>query len=374
MLTIKLDDLKAALNTVLPAVGRNPTILENILLKLKGGWATLTANDGTREITAGLDCEGESLPMLLPAAKLKGIVANSGSAPNININYNSTTQTIGASVNRSRFSLASLPALDYPQLTRDDPTHDPELATVELTGDLLASDIKAVIDCVAVQDVRSYLNGLCVQLTEKHINLVATNGHLIGWIQREAEPKLTEGTATVILPRVTASDLTREKSTCQLTVRKKSLTADYNPLTTITSRLIDGRFPDYQQLFPDYDTLQPPIIIDREPLLNGLKCATVVAEKEKIYGVQLQFEGNRLTLTLQNSRNEDATTELTTETEVVTKQVIGLSVNYLITLLSHITSHQVALYLNTENTMLHLTPNPKPNGYSQRYAVMSMKI
>lgn len=386
MINLQTDDLKAALATVSPAAGKSSThpILENLLLTVTGGWATLTAQDGTREISSSLESDSsEDEAILIPAAKLKGIVAQSGAAPSITLHRaKNSGDSIIASVNRSRFTLASLPVADYPRLTRDDSTHDPELATVQLTGELLAGDIKAVLDCIASNDVRAYLNGLCIQLTEQHINLVATNGHLIGWIQREAEPILhaagegsfVDGVTTVILPRVTAADLTREKGSCTLTLRRRSMTAAYPPLTTLHSRLIEGTYPNWESLFPAIDSLQPPIIVEREPMLSALKYAQVIADSDQYLAVRIQTQSNRMTISLDNAKNENCTSDLPTFTTSETPQAITINVHYLIAILSHMSSPEVALYLNAESTMLHLLPNPTPAGYRQRYAVMSMKV
>lgn len=280
---------------------------------------------------------------------------------------------VSVSINKSRFFISTLSPNDYPTLTVDE-DHNPKLGSVRLTSSLLATDIKAIIDCVAVQDVRAYLNGLLFHLTEKHLHLVATNGHLIGWIQRECDPTLTDSECSVILPKITAHDLTRETITnCTVTMRQKTLTADYEPVSTLTTHLIDGKYPNWQTFFPELHALSQPIIIGRYELLNALKYCQVMADRDQ-FGVRLDMEANRLTLTFHNQRGEEVISELTTETTLNEPRTIGASFVYLITLLNALNSAEVALYLNAENNLLHLLPNPQPDGAIQRYALMGMRL
>jgi len=246
--TIKREDLLAPLQQVIGAVERRQTlpILGNILLKSTGGDLTLSATDLEIEMVANAASEGsEDFQTTIPARKLLDIckALPDGSQINFNIDENRVSLTSA----RSRFTLSTLPARDFPSLDEIE---------VQQTFEISQNQLKGLFDktsfAMAQQDVRYYLNGILMEISSNSIKLVATDGHRLALSEIEVESGVSQE-RQIIIPRKAVLELSRlldsGDSLVKCEMSQNHLRVETGSLV-FTTKLIDGKFPEYQRVIP----------------------------------------------------------------------------------------------------------------------------
>ena len=248
-LSIIREDLLKPLQQIIGAVERRQTMpaLSNLLLKGSNQQLSITATDLEVELVATLDMEIEDHgATTIPARKLLDICRSLPDQAKIAIN--SSNEKIKVNSGRSRFSLATLPAEDFP--TIDDLELDQNIVIKE-------GEFKALIEksafAMAQQDVRYYLNGLLLELDSNQFRTVATDGHRLALSQLDHKSDI-DGSRQIILPRKGVQELLRLLSSNEneitISIGKNHLRVNLTNLQ-FTSKLIDGRFPEYQRVLPD---------------------------------------------------------------------------------------------------------------------------
>ncbi len=359
------ENLQKALQRVHGIVDRRATmpILSNVLLEAEDGKLVVTATDlevGARsEQSATVLSAGRAA---IPAKHLLDIVRNlpRGELDLRKMENNQVKITSG----KARFRIVGAAAEDFPDL----PDLDID-SLVELPGDVLAEMILKTQYAVSTDETRYNLNGVFLERKEGVTRMVATDGHRLAIMGRElgADFNLDRG---VIIPRKGLTEMGRllgeKPETVGLGFSGTNAIFRVEGLLLVM-RLIDGQFPDYEQVVPE--VAQAAVRINREEFLSTLKRVRLVSG-DKAPSVRLQTGGGVLTVSSENPDLGEAIEELTVEYEGPDLKV-GFNANYLVDVLSVLTGDQVELNA-TDDLSPGIIRSPEDEGYTA--VVMPMRL
>jgi len=364
-LSIAREDLLKPLQQIIGAVERRQTMpaLSNLLLRANEQNLSITATDLEVELLATLDMEIEDQgATTIPARKLLDICRSLPDQANVVIN--SSNEKIKVSSGRSRFSLATLPAEDFP--TIDDLELDQTIRVKE-------SDFVGLIEktafAMAQQDVRYYLNGLLLELEAGQIRTVATDGHRLALSQLEHKSDI-DGSRQIIVPRKGVQELLRllskEDNEISVALGKNHLRVNLANLQ-FTTKLIDGRFPEYQRVLPD--ECDNRATIDKLVLKQALTRASILSN-EKYKGIRLILDDNTMVIQAHNPEHEEAEDEIEIEYSGDRLEV-GFNVVYLLDVLNALDSDKVEIIIQDANSSALIV---SPESQASRYVVMPMRL
>lgn len=364
-LEISRESLLKPLQQVIGAVERRQTLpaLANVLLNADDTGLQLTATDLEVELRADVGAEiergGETT---VSARKLLDICRTLPAGAAIDLELKG--EQIELRSGRSRFVLATLPAAEFPRV-------DDIQAQVEF--ELPQGDLKRGIDrigfAMAQQDVRYYLNGLLFELAGDRLRTVATDGHRLSVCESPAALPGSEG-LQVIVPRKGVHELARlleeGETSAQLRLGANHVQVSM-PGLRFTSKLIDGRFPDYNRVVPQETsrTLQ----VEREALRQAL-ARTAILSNEKYKGVRLAMSEGMLRIRTHNPDQEEAEEELEVTYEGEPLE-IGFNVVYLLDILGSLEGEQVRIGFNDANSSCLVTDAASEQA---RHVVMPMRL
>ena len=363
--TIKREDLLHPLQQVIGAVERRQTlpILGNVLLKSSGGDLSLTATDLEIEMVTGLIAEqSEDFQTTIPARKLLDIckALPEGSAIAFTVDENRVSLNSG----RSRFTLATLPAQDFPGLDEIE-----GLQSFSIPQKKLKSLFDKTSFAMAQQDVRYYLNGILMEISAGKLKLVATDGHRLALSETELETGSDEE-RQIIIPRKAVLELSRLLDTVEDSAKcilsQNHIRLEIGSLV-FTSKLIDGKFPDYQRVIPvdGNKTME----VERETLKQSMSRIAILSN-EKYRGIRLSLTDGNLSIQANNPDQEEAEEELPVnyhESELE----IGFNVTYLIDVLNVLDSQKVQVKLKDSNSSAIISDSEDS---SSLYVVMPMRL
>ena len=362
---IEKETLLNPLQQIIGAVEKRQTMpaLSNVLLRATENSLTLTATDLEIELVSHIamiiDQPGD---ITVPARKLLDICKSLPNESMINFSVKDNKALVQSG--RSRFSLATLAANDFPALDAINSVNEFEIAQKTLR-DIIDKTAFAM----AQQDVRYYLNGLMLEVSANNLRAVATDGHRLAYCEKETTADIAD-IKQVILPRKGVLELVRLLSDTEDKVKvilgSNHLQVKFDDLR-LTSKLIDGRFPDYNRVMPtDGNNV---ITADREQLRQALIRASILSN-EKYRGIRLILENNLVKLQAHNPDQEEADIEL----EVVYKGdeiEIGFNVNYMLDVLNVTNSEMVQAALRDSNSSFLLT---YPDQQDCKYVIMPMRL
>lgn len=342
--SLQREVLLKPLAQVVNVVERRQTlpVLANLLARVEGDLLSLTGTDLEVEMVARTHVDdAQSGEVTIPARKLFEIVRALPDGSKVTIAQAGDKVTVSAG--RSRFTLASLPANDFPALDEVDAT---ERVRVGEAG--LKELIERTAFAMAQQDVRYYLNGLLFDLRDNALRCVATDGHRLAMCEAVLE-ETVQTKRQIIVPRKGVLELQRllEGSDRQLELEMgRSHIRVKRDDVTFTSKLIDGRFPDYEAVVPIGADRE--VKIDREAFRASLQRAAILSN-EKYRGVRIEVSPGQLKINAHNPEQEEAQEEIEAETKV-DSLVIGFNVNYLLDALSALRDEHVVLQLRDSNS------------------------
>ena len=364
-ISLERESLLRPLQAVGSVVERRQTlpILSNILFSIDKGTLTLTGTDLEVEMVARLPVEStDNGDITLPAKKFIDICRALPDNAKLDIQIDQDRVVIRSG--RSRFTLATMPAAEFPNI---DPIESP------LDFSLAQQQLKKLIEqtqfSMAQQDVRYYLNGLMLELSNNLLRAVATDGHRLAVCEVEAELPVTEP-RQVILPRKGVTELMRlledSDSAARIQLGDNHIRVEL-PDISFTSKLIDGKFPDYQQVIPN----DPPRIIScgRLPLYEAFHRAAVLSN-EKYRGMRLTLSANQLKATVHNPEQEEAEEEIEVNYSGDEFE-IGFNVSYFLDALSALKSDQVSIGMIDANHSCLIQGDDDANS---RYVIMPMRL
>jgi DNA polymerase-3 subunit beta len=220
---------------------------------------------------------------------------------------------------------------------------------------------------MAQQDVRYYLNGMLLETDGKMLRTVATDGHRLALCEMALA---TKGKGQqIIVPRKGVLELQRllgNEGSVTLTVGTNHIRAQIGDIR-FTSKLIDGRFPEYGRVIP----ANPPraVLADREVLRGALQ-RTAILSNEKYRGIRLALKGKSMTIQAHNPEQEEAEEEIEVKYDSDELEV-GFNVNYLLDAIAAVEGSEVEIGLTDGNSscLIHA-----PGSSSSRYVVMPMRL
>jgi DNA polymerase-3 subunit beta len=318
-------------------------VLANLLVQVQGGLLSLTGTDLEVEMVSRVAVEdAEDGETTIPARKLFEIVRALPDGSRITISQSG--ERISVQAGRSRFTLSSLPSTDFPSLDDVDATERvqvPEAALKEL--------IERTAFAMAQQDVRYYLNGLLFDLRESSLRCVATDGHRLALCEAGLEGTGAMTKRQLIVPRKGVTELQRllegGDRILELEMGRGHLRVKRDDVT-FTSKLIDGRFPDYEAVVPI--GADKEVRIDRDVLRAALQRAAILSN-EKYRGVRMEVSPGQLKISAHNPEQEEAQEEVEAETRV-DDLAVGFNVGYVLDALSALKDEQVVLQLRDANS------------------------
>ncbi len=362
---IDRDELLRPLQLVIGVVERRQTlpVLSNVLLGLEPGRLSVTATDLEVELQAKVELDTEeSGSVTVPARKLMDIVRNLPEGSRVSLGREADRVVLKAG--RSRFALTTLPADDFPVVDAIEASHRIMVPQAQLRWLIEKSHF-----AMALQDVRYYLNGLLFELDPQRLRGVATDGHRLA--MSELAPALDiETPSQVIVPRKGVQEILRlldhSESAVELVLGPGHVQLAL-PDIRFTSKLIDGRFPDYQRVIPTEDG--PCAVVDREMLRKALVRASILSN-EKYRGVRFAFEADQLQIQSNNPEQEEAVEEIpaTFSGEPVE---IGFNASYMMDALAAIDDANVHIYVRDGSSSALIVGE---NHGDARYVVMPMRL
>ena len=364
--TVSREALLKPLQLVAGVVERRQTlpVLSNVLLVLDGDSLSLTGTDLEVEIVGRVQLEqpGESGEITVPARKFVDICRSLPEGSDVD--FIEENQRVIVKSGRSRFTLSTLPANDFPNV-EDGPS--------DLQFQCLQGEVKRLIDrtafAMAQQDVRYYLNGMLWEVSEGQLRVVATDGHRLAMCTRAVQ--VSPGTPIqAILPRKGVIELARlldrPDAPIALTLGGNHIRANTDEFT-FTSKLVDGKFPDYDRVLPRGGNKF--VFGDRLELKQAF-ARTAILSNEKYRGVRLLLSDGQLTIVANNPEQEEAEEQVSVD-YAGDELEIGFNVSYLQDVCNVLDSEQVKITLADANSSALVE---EPEGGDSTYVVMPMRL
>ena len=362
---IKRSDLLPCLQCVSGNIDRRQTlpILSNLLFDIKPNSFSVTTTDMEVELVVEVEVKlGESTRLTLPARKLLDICRSLPDDSELEFNIKDEKAYIESG--KSKFTLATLPAQEYPVIDINEETIDFNLSYDKLIGLLENTQF-----AMAQQDVRYYLNGLMLEISSGNLKAVATDGHRLAFDETDVETSSNED-RQIIIPRKGVTELIRllqsSQNEANIRVSKNHIQVTSGKLS-FTSKLIDGKFPDYQRVIPELS--ETIVVADREELKNSLARVSILSN-EKYRGVKMIFSNDSLRVLAHNPEKEEAEEEVNIVYQG-DEMEIGFNVSYLIDALTAIDNKKVKLSILNPNSSCLIISEKKSRS---QYVVMPMKL
>ncbi len=341
-LSIERSTLLKALGHVQNVVERRNTIpiLSNVLMSAEDGQLTLVATDLDIEVSetteADISAPGQ---VTAPAHTLYDIARKLPDGSQVVLQINAEDR-LDVDAGRSHFTLPLLPSGDFPKMTADGFTHEFSIA---------AKDLSRLIDktrfAISTEETRYYLNGIYVHGHDGKLRAVATDGHRLALAESPA-PKGGETMPGVIIPRKTVAEIRRlidgmdsdvHVSVSEAKIRFKTGNA------IMTSKLIDGTFPDYERVIPKGNTKE--LTIDNQVFKGAVdRVATISAEKSR--SVKLSLTEHNLSLTVNNPESGNANEDLPVDYAADPLE-IGFNAKYLLDVAGQIEGRDATFFLDS---------------------------
>ena len=362
--SISRDALIKPLNLVAGVVERRQTlpILSNVFMSLEAGQLSLTGTDLEVELVGRVPVDGdiEDGEITVPARKLVDICKSLPDGSTIEFSVSSGKAMVKAG--RSRFTLSTLPASEFPSV--DEQGGD---LSLEIPQAVLKRLIERTSFAMAQQDVRYYLNGMLLELKAGRLRMVATDGHRLALCT--ADDAVSVGDASVIVPRKGILELSRlldADDTLRLVIGSNHIRA-VNQQFTFTSKLVDGKFPEYERVLPK--SADKTVIGERLELRQAFT-RTAILSNEKYRGVRLKLSEDTLDITANNPEQEQAEEVVAVEYQGDELEV-GFNVSYLLDVLSVLDGEKIRLSLSDSASSALLEEAEEGDSL---YVVMPMRL
>jgi DNA polymerase-3 subunit beta len=329
-LVIERGELLRALGHVTSVVERRTTIpiLSNVLLKASGPVLQLKATDLEREVQDQAPADvSQTGAVTVPAHVLHDIVRKLADGAEVEIKRDSEKERLTLTSGHSRFALQTLAPEDFPDLSAGEFSHKFQID---------AKDLKRLIDktrfAISTEETRYYLNGIYLHAAtrgkEATLRAVATDGHRLAQAELPL-PKGAVGMPGIILPRKTVHELHRlmEASNDTVSVGVSASKARFEIGTiTLTSKLIDGTFPDYARVIPKSNDKE--LKVSNAEFISAVdRVSTIASERGR--AVKLNINRDKLVLSVNNPEGGSATEEIGVEYDA-TPLEIGFNARYLL--------------------------------------------
>lgn len=366
LIKINREHLIKPLGFVAGIVERRQTspVLSNILMQLNGDTLTMTGTDLEVEVVTSLKVDkGKDGETTVPARKLWDICKSLPEDATVNLEVKGEKAVVKSG--KSRFTLMTLPTNDFPKL---------EIGSWDKDFNLRGGAFKELLErtqfCMAQQDVRYYLNGLMLELSKGNIRAVGTDGHRMAISDEEAPELKDEQKLQVIVPRKGIQEIIRflgeDDAKIGIKIGKNHIRVDTNGLV-FTSKLIDGRFPEYEKVVPTNQSKE--LKLDKEEFKKAIQ-RTAILSNEKYKGIRFALKSGKIILSAHNPEQEEAEEEV--EINYSGEEMeIGFNSSYIVDAVSALEGDTVELGLSDSNSSGTLR---EPENKKTKYIVMPMRL
>lgn len=341
--TVERNALLPALAAVNRAIERRNTIpiLGNVLIHTDGDLLTVTGTN--------LDIEVSSPARLLSASDANAFTVSSSlihaavsKLPDgCEIVFTCGADTISMVAGRARMQFATLPAIDFPNLGGSDFTHQFTIHTRELVRILNTTSF-----AISTEESRYYLNGIFMHRLDEHLALAATDGHQLASI-KIAAPTGSEDMPGIIIPRASLAPIlhcAKVGGDAVVHLSDRKIRVAFRDGTTVTSKLIDGTFPDYQRVIPTLNDKN--FTVDREALLAAVGRVSLVAD-EKSSAIRFTFDGDNVGLEANNNATGNMEELVSLSDSDAENASISLNYKYCVNVLNATDAAELRFSINT---------------------------
>jgi len=358
------ESLLGPIQSVIGVVERRQTmpVLANVLLVARADRLTVTGTDLEVELVAsGAVSVQQPGEVTVPGRKLLEILRTLPEKASVSLVREAERVVIKAG--RSRFTLSSLPASEFPVIDEINGQQ-----TLRVTREAVAKLIDKTSFAMAQQDVRYYLNGTLLETSGGTLRAVATDGHRLSLAETQLAAAATQN-QQVILPRKGVLELQRilgGEGEIELAIGTNHLRVQIGDVR-FTSKLIDGKFPEYGRVIP----AKPPHVMSapRDLLKQALQ-RTSILSNEKYRGVRLSFAANTLTIQAHNPEQEEAEDQIEVAYSGAELE-IGFNVTYLLDALAAVDADTVEVAITDSNSSCLIRA---PGDTAVKFVVMPMRL
>jgi DNA polymerase III subunit beta len=369
--TLERTALLKALGHVHRIVERRNTIpiLSNVLIDARERQLTLKATDLDLEATESAPADvAQEGATTIAAHVLYDIVRKLPEGAQVSLEMTGETGQLLLRSGRSRFHLQSLPASDFPDLTTGDLSHNFTLG---------AADLKKLIDntqfAISTEETRYYLNGIFIHTVDASgvtmLRAVATDGHRLARVELPA-PQGSVGMPGVIVPRKAVSEIQKliEDIDAEVSVELSTAKARFKfGDTVLTTKLIDGTFPDYARVIPANNDKR--LVVDKAPFQAAVdRVSTISSERGR--AIKLSIGDNKMTLSVNNPDSGSASEEIEVDYDSAPIE-IGFNARYLL---------DIAAQLASDTALVKLADPGSPtiiqdrDGAAALYVLMPLRV
>ncbi|WP_455198193.1 DNA polymerase III subunit beta [Kaarinaea lacus] len=365
--SILREDILKPLQTIIGVVERRQTlpVLSNILMVVNDDGLSMTTTDLEVEMVARTPLENaESGETTVPARKFVDICRALPENASLSVILDSEKDRITVTSGKSRFTLATLPAADFPGVDE---------VSAQYRLDIPQGDLKRLIEkthfAMAQQDVRYYLNGLLLEISKGMVRAVATDGHRLALCSYECDAAPSD-TLQLIVPRKGIMELVKllddSDNPVDVQVGTNHVKISLSDFS-FTSKLIDGRFPDYERVIPKNS--DKSIEADRDAVRQAM-VRTSILSNEKYRGIRLRLQPGALQAQANNPEMEEAEEEIEVNYDGPEME-IGFNVSYLLDALGAVNEDRVVMELGDANSSCVIHPQEDQNC---TYVIMPMRL
>ncbi|MDG1292555.1 MAG: DNA polymerase III subunit beta [Pseudomonadales bacterium] len=367
--SVNREALLRPLIIVAGAVERRQTmpILSNLLIIVSGNKLVITGTDLEVELSATIildDAADKNGDITVPARKLVDICKSLPDSCDISFSLDQGKAVVKSG--RSRYTLATLPAADFPSVQKDESSFS---ATVN-QGDF-AQLIDRTAFSMAQQDVRYYLNGMLWELSGNKLKAVATDGHRLAIAHIDLVDEIQGDKQQFIVPRKGVVELTRllsdESAPITIEFGANHIRATTNGMVFV-SKLVDGKFPDYERVLPKGGN--KIVSAERSELKSALSRSAILSN-EKFRGIRFTLSDGMVGIQANNPEQEEAHEEVSVSYQGDSVEM-GFNVSYLIDVLGALRSDQVTMTLSDSNSSALVQDGDTDN--NALYVVMPMRL
>jgi len=364
-LNINKETLLEPLQKVIGVIERRQTlpILSNVYLSIQNGHLKLTGTDLEVQIsTDTITNNAEDFKITVAARKLLDICRSLPANAEIKFSFKESVLVITSG--KSRFTLRTLPADEYPLFDESNYTHH-----VNIEQGVLFKAFSKTIFCMAQQDVRYYLNGLMMEVVDGELQTVASDGHRLALFKKHLENE-TQSINQVIIPRKAAQELLKlmdkYEGIIDIKLAKNNINFTFGDVQ-LNAKLIDGRFPDFKNVIPE--ETKHSFTIDKQSFKSALSRVSILSN-EKYKGIRLDLSNQLMTINANNPEQDEAIEEVMVDYEG-DEMSMGFNSSYLMDALNVIESENVQVsFTDTNSSCLLENPTDK----SSRFIIMPMRI
>jgi len=365
---ITKENLIKALQKIIGVVEKRQTmpILSHVLFRKKDSSFEAVASDLEVQLSSEITFESESdfsEDITIPGRKLFDI--GKGLPDDAVLEIEKAEEgKLQIKSKKSKFTLSALDAKTFPLMDTEDEN--------SLSFTIKSKDLKEIIGktsfAMAQQDVRYYLNGLFINISQKEIFGVATDGHRLAKSGINSDTGV-EKDISAIIPRKGVIEIDKhldEEQNINAVISKNHLEISSNNAKAIT-KLIDGQFPNFEKVIPA--DANKTVLVDCKSFKEALIRVSILSN-DRFKGVRLSFLENEIKVSANNPEKEEATDDIKSTYSGEPVEV-GFNVNYLLDVISAIKTKNIQIQLKDANSSALLMPE---NDNASNYVVMPLRL